>query len=240
MSSIAPRRSARRSRFASSIRSLAPALARIAPFALFLAFLAVQPLLEPTLDARWIAVARGLAVAALLAYFWRHYTELKRPGAVPVPAREWALAMFLGIAVFGAWITFDSGWAAFESRGPGFVPLRPDGTLDPALVALRLCALALVVPVMEELFWRSFLMRWIGKREFLAADPRKVGLVAFGISSALFASEHALWFAGLLAGLAYGWTYLRTGNLWVPIVSHAITNGLLGVWILATQNWRYW
>ena len=93
---------------------------------------------------------------------------------------------------------------------------------------------------MEELFWRSFLMRWIEKRDFLALPPARVGAVAFLLSSALFALEHSLWFAGLLAGLAYGWVYMRTGNVRVPIAAHAITNGLLGAWILATQNWHHW
>ena len=237
MSSTAPKPSARPSRYASSIRSFAPALARIAPFGLFLAFIAVQPLLEGRLDVRTLAVARGIAVAALLAILWRFYDELR--DGPSVPTREWAIAAAAGIAVFLAWITFDTGWAAYES-GAGFVPLRADGSLDLVLVSLRLFGLVLVVPVMEELFWRSFVMRWIGKRDFLAADPRKAGLAAFLLSSALFASEHALWFAGLLAGLAYGGVYMRTGNLRVPIVSHAITNGLLGAWILATQNWHFW
>jgi CAAX prenyl protease-like protein len=236
MSSTAPRPSARRSRSASSTPS--PALARIAPFALFLAFLALQPLVEPHLDGRWVVVARGVAVAAVLAFFWRHYGELR--DGPPVPAREWALAGALGVAVFVAWITFDAGWAAFGTPGKGFVPLNPDGTLDLALVALRLFGLVLVVPVMEELFWRSFLMRWIAGRQFLAVSPARVGIAAFLISSALFALEHSLWFAGLGAGLAYGWIYMRTGNLRVPIASHAITNGLLGAWILATQNWPHW
>lgn len=237
MSSIAPRRSARPSPSGSSTPSIAPALARIAPFALFLAFIALQPLADGHVDARWIAVARGLAVAALLAVLWRHYGELRDGPAVP--AREWLVAAALGVAVFAAWITFDGGWAAFESGG-GFVPLRADGSLDLTLVALRLVGLVLVVPVMEELFWRSFVLRWIGKRDFLAADPARAGLTAFLLSSALFALEHSLWFAGLLAGFAYNWVYMRTGNLRVPIASHALTNGLLGAWILATQNWHLW
>jgi CAAX prenyl protease-like protein len=236
MSSTAPRPSARRSRSASSIPS--PALARIAPFALFLAFLALQPLVEPHLDGRWVVAGRGVAVAILLAVLWRHYAELREGPAVP--AREWALAGGIGIAVFAAWITFDSGWAAFGTPGRGFVPLRADGTLDLTLTALRLFGLVLVVPVMEELFWRSFLMRWIAGREFLAVSPARVGAAGFLISSALFALEHSLWFAGLLAGLGYGWIYMRSGNLRVPIASHAITNGLLGAWILATQNWPHW
>lgn len=215
-----------------------PAFARVFPFAVFIAFLAAQPLLEGALDARWLAVARGAVVAAILAWFWRDYAELRERPAVP--AWHWLAAFATGAAVFGLWISFDSGWAVMGGEGKGFVPLAADGSLDWPLALLRLAGLALVVPVMEELFWRSFLLRWIDRRDFLAADPRRASLMAFGVSCALFAVEHSLWFAGLLAGIAYTALYMLSRNLWLPIASHATTNALLGTWILATGNWRFW
>jgi CAAX prenyl protease-like protein len=93
---------------------------------------------------------------------------------------------------------------------------------------------------MEELFWRSLVMRWIARRDFLALAPRAAGLTAFALSSALFALEHSQWLAGLAAGMAYGWLYMRSGNLWIPILSHATTNGILALWIVATGSWRFW
>jgi len=203
--------------------------------------LAVQGALGDSLDEstqRWLTLGRGLAAAALLAFFWRDYRELGAPA--PAAAKEWLLAVALGLAVFGAWITFDHGWAAIGAPGRGFVPLGADGGRDATLVLLRLFTLAAVVPVMEELFWRSFLMRWIDARDFLAADPRGTSLRAFALSCALFASEHSLWFAGLVAGAAYAWLYRRSGDLRIPIVSHAVTNGTLAIWILSTGNWSYW
>jgi uncharacterized protein len=217
---------------------VSPAAARIAPFALFIAFLAAAPLLAPFVDPRWVVVLRGVAVAAVLAAFWRSYVELAAPQRAA--ASDWLLAVVLGAGIFALWITFDSGWAVIGAQDAGFVPLRSDGSLDPALVALRLFGLVLVVPLMEELFWRSFLMRWIDRRDFLGLDPRQATPLAFALSSALFAIEHSQWFAGLLAGAAYGWLYMRSRNLWIPIVSHAITNGLLGFWILAARDWRLW
>jgi CAAX prenyl protease-like protein len=201
-----------------------------------MAFIALQPLLEGRMDARWLAVARGLAAGAALLWLWRRYGEL-RSGA---PAGRHVLAaVAVGAAVFAAWILLDAPWNSFE-MGQGFVPLRADGSIDPVLAGLRLVGLVLVVPVMEELFWRSLVMRWIERKDFLAVDPRRVGALAFALSSALFALEHTQWLAGLLAGAAYGWLYMRSGNLWIPIISHASTNGLLGFWILATGNWRFW
>jgi len=215
---------------------MGPALTRVAPFAVFISFIALQPLVAGSLDDRWWVVLRGLAAAVLLLAFARSYIELRqRPTWM-----ECLLAIAVGWLVFGAWIAFDSGWAVLGSASSGFDPRRADGSLDVPLVALRIFGTAIAVPVMEELFWRSFLMRRIDARDFLALDPRAVSGLAFGLSCALFASEHTLWFAGLLAGVAYGALYKRTRNLWIPILSHATTNGTLAIWILATGNWRYW
>jgi CAAX prenyl protease-like protein len=105
---------------------------------------------------------------------------------------------------------------------------------------VRLAGAALVVPVMEELFWRSFVMRWIDRPRFLEVAPGAVTLKALAISSVLFGFEHHQWLAGIVAGLAYGELYRRAGNLWAPVIAHAVTNALLGAWVLGTQSWHLW
>ena len=212
------------------------AVARAAPFAAFIALLALQSFV----DERWarvLTLARPLAAAALLAFYWRHYSELR--GAPRTRSREWPLAIGVGVAVFILWITLDHGWMVI-GEGRGFVALDAAGRIDVPIALARLAGLAIVVPVMEELFWRSFLMRWLVSRDFLAIDPRRASLAAVAISSALFASEHSFWLAGLVAGLAYAWLYVRSGNLRVPVLSHATTNAILGLWILATGRWTLW
>jgi CAAX prenyl protease-like protein len=115
-----------------------------------------------------------------------------------------------------------------------------DGRIDWLLVAIRIAGAALVVPVMEELFWRSFLMRWIDSPDFESVEPSQLSLKSFAITVLLFGFEHNLWLAGIVAGLAYGWLYKRHQTLWSPILAHAVTNGLLGLWVLRTGNWSYW
>jgi hypothetical protein len=161
-------------------------------------------------------------------------------GAPRLAQRELWEAIAAGLAVFAAWVGLDHGWMVIGDLGPGFVPLDRDGRLDLPLAALRFLALAAVVPVMEELFWRSFLMRRIDARDFLGRDARRTTLAAWAASSVLFASEHSIWVAGLVAGATYGGLYARSGNLRSPLISHATTNGTLGLWILATGQWRYW
>lgn len=220
-------------------------VARIAPFALFIGFLAVgdvagwfAPAARITATANWLSVARGMAVGLLLIALHRHYIELRSSSAVNTA--NWALGVSLGVLVFLAWIALDRPLFRVGDASAGLVPLDKDGTLDIGLVALRLIGLVVVVPVMEELFWRSFLMRWLTNSMFLSIEPREVSRSAFVITAVLFALAHDLWLAGLLAGIAYNWIYMRTGNLWIPIAAHAVTNGALAAYILWTGAWHLW
>lgn len=216
------------------------ALARILPFALYIAFLALAPLVAraaPQWDVRWLYAVQIGAVLAGLTFFAREYAELVRPPRLR--RRDWLLAAAAGTAVFLLWINLDAPWAAF-GEAPGFDPSRADGSLDWALVAVRLFGAVAVVPLMEELFWRSFVMRWVDRTDFPALAPAAASLRSLAVSSLLFGLEHHLWLAGVLAGLAYGELYRRSGSLWPPIAAHALTNLLLGLWVLHGGHWRFW
>ncbi len=217
-----------------------PVISRTVPFALYIVFLVLTPQVQklfPGWNARWFYAVQIGAVVIALTFFARSYSELFAVATVRV--RDWVLAAGIGIVVFIAWINLDLSWATLgETRG--FEPTRADGTLDWVLVAVRIFGAAAVVPIMEELFWRSFILRWIDRSDFLQLAPAMVSLRALLISSLLFGVEHDLWFAGLLAGLAYTWLYVRSGSLWVPIMAHALTNLLLGVWVVQTSHWKFW
>ena len=215
-----------------------PAFARIAPFALFIFLLALESLLAGRVgDLQWLTILRPFIVAVALAALWRYYEELH--GLPRIAWRHWIAGIALGLAVFGAWIVLDHGWMVMGNPR-GYAPLTESGRVDVTLAALRVAGFVLIVPVMEELFWRSFILRWIDARDFLAKDPRSVSLTAFALSSALFASEHSLWLAGLVAGAAYNVCFMGSRNLWVPILSHATTNATLALWVLATHQWHLW
>jgi CAAX prenyl protease-like protein len=215
---------------------------RILPFALFMALLALRGA-APTdgswgFDPRWIYAVTVVVVGALLIYFWRDYGELARQ-TLP-NGREALLAVAVGVAVFAVWIQLDAPWMTLGEPSAGFVPLTAAGAIDWPLVAVRWIGAALLVPVMEELFWRSFLMRWIEQPVFEGVDPQRVGLKAVVLSTFVFVLAHTLWLAAAVAGLAYAWLYVRSGKLWLPVIAHAVTNGVLGAWVIATGNWRFW
>ena len=218
-----------------------PVIARGAPFLLFIALLVLGAQLSSPEGANaaapWLVVARGAIVALALLWFWPGYTELRRPS--PTHPAHWLLAVIAGFAICLIWIYLDQDWAVL-SRSPGFIARLPEGGTDWLLGLARLAGFALAVPVMEELFWRSLVLRWIEQHDFLGLAPRRIGMRAFLITTALFALEHERWIAGAVAGMVYNGLYMRSGNLWVPIVAHAVTNAALGVWILRTQNWQFW
>ena len=217
-----------------------PIFARSAPFALYILFLALEgslPKWAPDFDERWLYPVKAGLVALALVFLWRHYTELK-PWRLSLS--HFALSIFVGLVVWVLWINLDAGWMLIGEPGEGFKPVDGNGKLDPVLIAFRIMGAALVVPIMEELFWRSFIQRWIHRPDFIALDPAQIGMRALLIASALFAIEHHQWFAGLIAGLAYGGLYIYTRNLWAPIVAHAVTNGILGVYVVITERWQFW
>jgi CAAX prenyl protease-like protein len=212
---------------------------RILPFAAYLAFIVIGDVLArlgvPQDALRWLYPAKIALVALLLALFWRQYKELFRFHLTPLHA---STALATGVLVLVLWIGLDAGWMVVGSPS-GFDP-RVDGRIDWLLVAIRIAGAALVVPVMEELFWRSFLMRWVDAADFESVKPSELSLKSFVITVVLFGVEHNLWLAGIVAGAAYSLLYMRHRNLWSPILAHAVTNGLLGVWVVRTGSWSYW
>ena len=212
------------------------ALIRCAPFVVFMLLLAARGAVPADgawgFDPQWIYAVSVVACGALLAWFWREYGELARQ-TLP-DARETLLAVAAGLTVFGLWIGLDAPWMTIGT------PSAPFEAREPVHLLIRFIGAALLVPLIEELFWRSFLMRWLEQPVFQGVAPQRVGARAIALSTFVFTLAHTLWLAAAIAGLVYALLYVKTGKLWLPVIAHAVTNGALGVWVIATGNWQFW
>lgn len=217
-----------------------PSLPYVAPFATFMVLLVLGPRLP--IPARVEAVLRVALVAAVLLLCSRQVISLR--------VRHWATSIALGVGIFALWIApdvlfpdFRSSWLftnGLTGKVEGTVPMevRHDGLV----LSLRFARAAILVPIVEELFWRGWLPRWIDHTEDFRTIPLgQFTTASFLLTALLFASEHgAMWDVGLAAGLLYNFWMQRTRSLGDLILAHAVTNACLSAYVLSRGRWEYW
>lgn len=216
-----------------------PAVPYVAPFALFIFFLAIQDYV-PLPQALEFGL-RIVLVAAAIWFFSRRVLDF----GLSRPLRTIAI----GIGVFLIWIAPDAlipgyreHWLFRNSITGGLTSsLQAGAAEDPLTLLLRSLRAILIVPIVEELFWRGWLMRWIIKPEFEHVPLGTYDTRAFWIVAVLFAAEHGpYWDVGLIAGAIYNWWMVRTRRLGDLIWAHAITNAALCAYVIYTKKWEYW
>ncbi len=206
-----------------------PAVPYVLPFAVFLLLTELARWLPDS--QLWLYPLKTIVAGALLLWFRKTYTEI-----TPIFS---LLALAVGVLVLVLWIPLYGGY--FLLSEPTIVnPYYLAGSLALPWIAIRLFGSSVVVPVMEELFWRSFLLRYLVNPDFRQVPLGTFTPSAFAISVAFFGVEHNQWFAGIVAGVLYTLLLSRTKSLFSCIVAHAVTNFLLGVYVLVTEQWQYW
>jgi hypothetical protein len=97
-----------------------------------------------------------------------------------------------------------------------------------------------VVPLMEDLFWRAFLIRWLVNEDFKGVAVGTFTWLSFAVTVALFGAEHSEWLAGLICGALYNWLYYKRRDVFSCVVAHAVSNAALAAWVLARGDWKFW
>jgi hypothetical protein len=221
---------------------------RIFPFLLFIAFIAVMDGFR-FLAARGVISfseqtfyclypIRSFAVLFLLLLFFPRYNEIDLRDVTQIGRT--AASILIGLIVFILWIHMD--WNLVNA--PDAKVFNPDilseGFTRATFVILRMFGLVVIVPVMEEIFWRSFLIRYIIDHDFMRVPMGRFTWPSFIISTILFGLEHHLILAGMMAGAAYNILLYRTKSIAQCIIAHAVTNLALGIYILCTGKWHFW
>ncbi|MEA3363966.1 MAG: CAAX prenyl protease-related protein [Thermodesulfobacteriota bacterium] len=221
---------------------------RIIPFAVFMGFIGLQQILEWTVTKGWLDLTeeqmlylypiKALIVTGLLIFFWRKYSELHLADFKNIT--HTVASILLGLLVFILWINMDWGIATFgESKGFNPFLIENDNTRN-IMIFSRIFGAALVVPIMEELFWRSFMLRYIITADFTTVRIGTYTLTSFAIGAVLFGLEHNLFLAGIMAGVSYSLLLYWTKSIYQCILAHAVTNLVLGIYVLQTGYWQFW
>ena len=231
--------------------------AYLAPFFVFLAFLFLEGAVKKIGDGYahwmfsqpryWIFPLQTFVCAALL---WK---LRKRIGFRPLAG--FGFATFIGILALGIWILPQEIFgprAIFGKQAILVLPARTDG-FDPYVfgasgwpfwttLTLRLLRMAVVVPFVEELFWRGFLLRFLVRENFAEVPFGTFTWRSFLISSFAFCLEHqpSDWPAAVLTGALFNIVAYRTRSLAACVLTHAVTNLALAVYILRTAQWGFW
>lgn len=185
--------------------------------------------------AYWTYPAQTLLCGGLILWFWREY-QLRTP-------RKIWFAVLIGLVVFVVWIA-PQQFLGFAPRLFGFDPeiFAKGSGLYWATVLLRFVRLVVVVPLVEEIFWRGFLLRYLISEKFTTISIGAFSWLSFLVVSLGFALAHsrADWIGALLCGMLYNLVAYRTRSLASCVVAHAVTNLLLGLWIMQTRQWGFW
>ena len=218
------------------IRSRHPAIPYALPFLVFIALLALNQAIPIPAWLRFV-----VSIAAICA--------VSLPTLRVAPTKP-LLSIILGIAVFFIWVGPDylfPTWHhsilfsnALVGHPAGNTP--PADQHNAAFLFFRIAISVVAVPILEELFWRGWLMRWlIDADRFDRVPLGAYAPFAFWIVAALFASEHgSFWDVGFVTGIVFNWWMVRTRNLWDCIIAHAVTNAVLALYVVGAGQWQYW
>lgn len=213
-----------------------PWLPYVAPFAFFMLFTGIGQYLP--LAAHLIYAAKTIIVGILLFLFRDAYRD---DLAGRFDAYMLAESAAAGLAVLAVWILSDDFLPTLGTPSgfnPGHFGLSTGNEIMAA--GFRILGAAAVVPVMEELFWRSFLMRYLINADFQSVPPGAFTWFSFIGVTFLFGLEHYRVIQGIFAGAVYGLLVIRQKDLKGAIVAHSVTNLGLGIYVLATGSWSFW
>ncbi|HEX5070077.1 MAG TPA: CAAX prenyl protease-related protein [Vicinamibacterales bacterium] len=194
---------------------------------------------EPYLTAQQFPVAyvvKAVVVTACVFIFRGPLSEIRVQPAVVLPS------VLIGLIVFVLWVGIDQ-YVPYQHLGSrtAFDPSPMRGSPGwIAFLAVRLYGLVLLVPVIEEILWRSFLLRFLTQ-----ADFRQLAVGTFSASALWWmvagsAVSHPEWLVAAIASLIYALWLRRTRSLFASIVAHATTNAALGIYVISTGSWQYW
>lgn len=211
-----------------------PSVSRVAPFVIFAALTSAQGQFDEA-SRYWFYLAKTFVGAWLIWAVWPVVTEMRWKFSLE--------AVGVGVGVIVMWIGIDSLYPKILGQSTPWNPHRQFGegsALAWLFIVVRVLGSTLVVPCMEEMFYRSFVYRYVIQPNFEAVSLQKFHKISFLVTSILFGLVHYEWLAGILCGFAYQYLVLKHGRLGEAMTAHAVSNLLLGFWVIFKGAWNFW
>lgn len=209
------------------------------PFFVFLVLTTCQGMFGE--DARyWMYLVKSLVGAWMIWEMWPHVKEMRWNFS-------WE-AVVVGVLVCIMWIGLDPHYPMnhliFQESESG--PWNPNlrygqgSALAWLFIITRIAGSSIVVPPLEEVFYRSFLYRYFISNKWQSVPFGYFAGASFVACSVVFGLVHYQWLAGILCGMIYLGLVIYKKRLGDAITAHAITNFLLGIYIVSKDAWHFW
>jgi len=166
-------------------------------------------------------------------------TDLK-----PLPNRKISiLSIFLGALVAVFWIGLDGLYPGLPDfmggKRSAFDPFSLEVPWRYGFMAVRGLGLVLIVPIIEELFTRDFLLRFVTAPDWQPVPAWAFTPTAAAVSLGLFVMGHPEWLPALLCGILWLWLLRFSKSVSAVVISHSVANLGLGLYSLATGDWHF-
>ena len=177
---------------------------------------------------------RTLIVGGILLRYRSLYFELKE-------RRLDVMALLVGVLIFALWVGLEGHYPLFFSASSHFDPTVFGTDMVIMMLSLRLVGSVLVAAFIEELFCRSFLMRYVIDPEKWADIP--VGtytFTSFVVVALFFGIAHFQWLPGILTGIVLNLLLYKRRNIFSCVEAHGMANLLLFIYVVYTESWFFW
>lgn len=189
--------------------------------------------------------------ATVLITGWTAYWSRSRMTCLNIH-KQLGFPVLVGVVGIVAWIGLCK--LNLEAKVAPMLPsiLRPQArtAYDPfaelstlwavSFIAIRLVGLAIIVPYIEEIFWRGFLAKWLVAENWEEVPIGKFSVQSFLIVTLAFTVAHPEWVAAAMYCALLNGYLLWKKDLWGCILAHAVSNLLLGIYVLTTGAYELW
>ena len=175
------------------------------------------------IDSQLVYAIKSVIVFALIVYFWKSYK---------IKFKLDVISIIAGVVIFFIWVGMENLYPKLYD-----IEFRP---ATDTMLLFKLFGFILAAPLIEEIFTRGFLIRFIANNNFEKVPMGKFTLPSFIITVLFFGFSHNRWLVGIIAGILLNFLYYRNKSVFSAIIAHLTANLLLAIYIVYNGLWHLW